>query len=698
MLDLHRRKQHDALLERGQALLVERPDEVQARLLVAQVFAERGQWGSVEEVTREGLRLDAKQPDLLRYLGAAVMNQGRVAQAAGILQEALQVQPSPQTAVNFAIALLQLGHEADGLRVFQYAASLAKNDAERARILSFAATQLFARDLLGGAATLSEALRRLQPADPVGWTVYAVALFKLGRFSEAVEVCLEGLSHHPTHPDLHVTLADALLEAGRHDEAKGAAEEAERHLPPERRASWRLHRALSLPVVADAASEIDEARAFLRATLDELRERVREGEKLLPLVAVGGPPFMLAYHGQDNLALRRDLAALLREASPELTYTAPHVTAPRAPGKIRVGFLSFMWGNSSPTKQWLGLIQNLDRERFHVTVLALGPLRQPDSPVARALLEAADEFVMLPRQLEQAREIVAQRALDVLQYAEPNADALEYLLAFARLARVQGTSISYPETTGIDTMDDFVSTPEMDPDGFEAQYSERLVRLPGTATLTHYVEQTPPSRKTRADLGLPEGRLYACPQALFKFHPDIDALFETLLRRDPEGHLVLIQGENASQSEKLLERLGHNLGDACARVVMLPRLSGDDYNRVLQLVDVVLDPPYYTGYTTSIAALTMGTPVVTREGRFNRERHTGAMLRAVEADACVVPDLDAYVERAVELAHPTVRRAFTRATISKNAHRLTLEKATVRAFEAYFEEVVRSIDAQGRRA
>ena len=49
---------------------------------------------------------------------------------------------------------------------------------------------------------------------------------------------------------------------------------------------------------------------------------------------------------------------------------------------------------------------------------------------------------------------------------------------------------------------------------------------------------------SRGDFGLPAtGALYICPERLEKFHPDCDPLFAEVLRRDPEGHLVLLEGD-----------------------------------------------------------------------------------------------------------------------------------------------------------
>ena len=49
-----------------------------------------------------------------------------------------------------------------------------------------------------------------------------------------------------------------------------------------------------------------------------------------------------------------------------------------------------------------------------------------------------------------------------------------YFLAFARLAPVQIVSFGHPETTGINTIDYFLSSTLLEPDN-KKKYSERLI-------------------------------------------------------------------------------------------------------------------------------------------------------------------------------------------------------------------------------
>ena len=70
----------------------------------------------------------------------------------------------------------------------------------------------------------------------------------------------------------------------------------------------------------------------------------------------------------------------------------------------------------------------------------------------------ADEVVPLPQDLASCRERIQAWSLDVLVYPEIGMDPVAFFLAFARLAPVQAVWWGHPDTTGIPTIDYFISS------------------------------------------------------------------------------------------------------------------------------------------------------------------------------------------------------------------------------------------------
>src|SRR5205807_2207952 len=133
--------------------------------------------------------------------------------------------------------------------------------------------------------------------------------------------------------------------------------------------------------------------------------------------------------------------------------------------------------------------------------------------------------VALPRKhLETVQQQIAARQLDVLFYLDIGMDPFTYFLAFARLAPVQCTSLGHPLTSGIPTVDYYLSSRELEPAGAQEHYSEHLVLLENIPNYFARPQLSGPPR-CRRDFGLEDdSHLYLCVQALFKIHPDFDAL------------------------------------------------------------------------------------------------------------------------------------------------------------------------------
>jgi predicted O-linked N-acetylglucosamine transferase (SPINDLY family) len=443
--------------------------------------------------------------------------------------------------------------------------------------------------------------------------------------------------------------------------------------------------ALALPVIPQSTAEIEAARDNLRITIDALRRR---GMTLTdPNRQIGLTCFHLAYHALDDLPLQRALAELYAGACPSLCMTAEHCRAPTptADSCIRIGFVSHFFRTHTIARLFHGVIAELSRERFHVSLLT--PPSTPDA-AREALIETADDFVELPLDLAVARERIAQCRFDVLVYPDIGMSPLTYFLAFARLAPVQCVSWGHPDSTGIANLDYFLSCDAMEPDGADSHYSERLVRLPGATV--HYPRPVFVRRlKTRDGLGLDAAaHLYTCPQSLFKFHPDFDAVLVEILRRDPAGRLVLVHGADRRIDDLLIARLTREAPDIAARIVVMPSLSRADFVALLAVSDVMLDPLHYSGGNTSLEAFSVGTPIVTWPGAFMRGRHTHGFYKLMGVDDCVARDHAHYVELALRLGTDPAWRDLVSRRIREASAVLFEDAASVRALEAFLSEAV----------
>ena len=206
-----------------------------------------------------------------------------------------------------------------------------------------------------------------------------------------------------------------------------------------------------------------------------------------------------------------------------------------------MGFVSRFLYSHSIGATTRGLIAELSREDFEVFVLRITATKT-DS-VTECIRRAAEHTVELEADFRVARQQIAALELDVLFYQDIGMEPTSYWLAFSRLAPVQCVSFGHPNTTGIPTLDYFVSNDLFEPEGAQAHYSENLFLLHDLPTLAYYYRPEIPAAAARGEFGLRDAdHVYCCPQALMKLHPEFDALLAEILRRDPEGVIVLVGG------------------------------------------------------------------------------------------------------------------------------------------------------------
>jgi predicted O-linked N-acetylglucosamine transferase (SPINDLY family) len=275
----------------------------------------------------------------------------------------------------------------------------------------------------------------------------------------------------------------------------------------------------------------------------------------------------------------------------------------------------------------------------------------------RSAIRRDVEFLPLARRFAQIQEEIRRAAFDVLYYWEIGTDATNYFLPFLRLAPVQCTAWGYQTTSGIATVDYYLSSALIEPADAHTHYSEQLLRASTLLTYQERVQDVEPA-DVRAQFGIPRDRhLYLCPHQLGKFHPDFDELLAEVLRRDPQGEVVILEDRHAVASAQLAARFGRTMPDVRDRVRLLPRQSRPSYLQLLAEADVVLDPPHFSGANTTYDALALGKAVVARPTEFRRGRFTLACCRKIGLEEMIVPDQQAYVDLAVELgSEPDQRR------------------------------------------
>jgi protein O-GlcNAc transferase len=624
-------------------------------------------------------------------LGCVLMDQGRAPEALEEFRAAASIDPTSVRAWNnVGIALQALGRDDEALRAFNHVLATDPR---------FALAHYNIARIHGGRGDVKRALEhaqlatRLRPAHAEAWLLAGDLKRRQGDSAGALAAYDAAARAAPRDAHPRIALAEALASAGRWDEARHVYRQASDLDPANLRAA--LGAALLLPAVYADAGQLEACRREYGEGLDRLHAlsgRFRFPSPEAALADLRWTNFYLAYQGRNDAALQRRYGEFHRSiaeaAMPE--FFAPR---PRRAGadKVRVGFVSHFFFNSTAGRYFSSWITHLDPSRFETVVYYTNDRVADDT---RTIAAAASRFRHLPGlALHALAGQIAADALDVLVYPELGMHADTFTLAGLRLAPVQCAGWGHPSTTGLPNIDWFISCEAMEPPGAEAHYTERLALLPGLGT--RYAVPRRDASGSRGDFGLPEDRtLYLVPQSLFKIHPDNDALIADVLAADARGVALFFAGHQESHTDTFATRLARALEargiDIHERTAfMKPNVPHPSYLRLNELCDVMLDTLHWSGGNTSLDALASGLPVVTLPGALMRGRQTAAMLEEIGVADLVARDPAHFVEMATRIAGDRDERLALSERIRAGCGQLFGRDEPVRALERFLERAAR---------
>lgn len=238
------------------------------------------------------------------------------------------------------------------------------------------------------------------------------------------------------------------------------------------------------------------------------------------------------------------------------------------------------------------------------------------------------------------------------------------LLSFAlHPAPVQATWIGYFNTTGMSSMDYFISDPHTSPPDGGQLFAERVLHLPHTrfcfSKPAYAGDVAPPPMLKNGFVTF--GSFNRLPKLS---SPVLDTWAHILLAV-PTSRLLLKAAALADDSvcQQFVERFAQRGIDA-TRLDLRGASAHHEMFAEYGHMDIALDPFPFNGGMTTLEALWMGVPVVALQGNTVVSRQSYSALANIGLDGTLAfPDQDAYVAGAVALANDPGRLADLRQTI-----------------------------------
>lgn len=226
------------------------------------------------------------------------------------------------------------------------------------------------------------------------------------------------------------------------------------------------------------------------------------------------------------------------------------------------------------------------------------------------------------------------------------------------------------DASGIPSIDYFLADPYILPAEAEDYYAEKIWRLPQSFLGIDGFEVAVPTLK-RGDLGIDtEAVIYLSAQTGIKRNPHTVRLQMKVLAQVPNSYLLIKGWADESALQQGFTQIASEEGVDSERLRFLPIVPSEATHRAnMGIADVILDTYPYNGATTTMEALWMCVPIVTKVGQQFSARNSYSMMMNAGIQEGIAWSDEEYIHWGVTLGHDAKLR-------QEISHRLKMSRQT----------------------
>ncbi|XWK86877.1 MAG: tetratricopeptide repeat protein [Phormidium sp.] len=627
-----------------QQLIKLSPQWIEAYHSLAKLLAETADFAQAETIYLKAIELDKDNYISYIYLGNLLMMQQQIDRAINAYQTSLKIKPSDSLILqNLAITYV------------------AKNESTQASLY------------------------------------FGYAAYYQGDYQQAITHFQHFLNTETAEVDLYLHLSLALQECGQTQEAIKIINDALNLFS--NNVTLKLENLRILPIIYKNGQQIHFYRQRFTQGLLELTQAidlVTTESKENALQAISWRTnFYLQYQGYNDLELQKLYGNLVHQVMsanyPQWTEKQ-QITPLKPTEKIRIGYVSdsFHWHTVGTV--FLGWIKHCQNQDFEVYCYYIN--HQIDE-ITEEYQKHSNYFHHIPHNLEATCQQIIDDKLHILVFLDIGMTPQMTQLAALRLAPIQCAAWGHPVTTGLPTIDYYLSSDLLEPENAQQHYSEQLIRLPNIG-ISYSKPLIPAITKTRADFQLRENAvIYLSCQSLFKYLPQYDYIFPTIAQEVERSQFVFIAHPINEITEQFRQRIQQaftkfdlNFDDYC---VILPRQNQQDYRQLNLLADISLDTIGFTGFLTTLESIAGNLPIVTCVGELMRSRQTSGILKMLGVTDTIANNPTEYIQIAVKLGcQPEWKKKIVE-QIKHCQTSLYNDKTSITALEEFYRRVHRSL-------
>lgn len=294
--------------------------------------------------------------------------------------------------------------------------------------------------------------------------------------------------------------------------------------------------------------------------------------------------------------------------------------------KLKIGYLSHCFRKHSVGFLSRWIFKYHDREKFDIYVYSL--LNDPNysDGVSEFVAKHCDNFYKLGHDATEVVKQIKEDQIDILIDLDSFTIDVSCQVMALKPAPIQVTWLGY-DASGLPAIDYFIADPYVLPENAQDYYSEKIWRLPNTYIAIDSFEVLFPTIH-RTQFNIPKDAIvYLSSQSGTKRHPETIKLQLRIIKSVPNSYLLIKGAFDQEGIKSLFAEIAASEGVSSDLLIFLPRVNSEAEHRAnLDIADVILDTYPYNGATTTMEALWMCIPLVTRVGEQFAARNSYTMM------------------------------------------------------------------------
>lgn len=322
--------------------------------------------------------------------------------------------------------------------------------------------------------------------------------------------------------------------------------------------------------------------------------------------------------------------------------------------KIKILIIGFFMVNgksiTSVFRDRSEIIKKLDPNIFekHLLIRNL----DEDNKLVKSLLSSVDNIIRISNihidnTLINYIEQLRQANFDIVIYPSIGMHYASNIFANNRISPIQINTWGHSVTSGIDTIDYYISSSlyELeDKDTAQSYYSEKLLTLNSLTTyFIKYIEMTPfCNYKTKSELGIPlQKNILFCMHTIVKLNKEFYSVMRNILDIVPDS-IILMRKETLSN--EILNKINVLLNN---KVLFVEDCSFKDFNAYMFHSDIILDSYPFGGCNSSLEAFAKGKIIITRPSKMLSGRFTYGFYKKMDIMDAIVDNYEEYINKVV---------------------------------------------------